>query len=90
MRSVGWLQFVCSHDMVYYCCSCGCCDVGSVFLCYRCGCLVVFVGTSGVVVGIVDCLFWVVAMVREGVIVCSMLCVWVSGVGYGIAVVCVG
>jgi hypothetical protein len=51
---------------------------------------VVFVGTSGVVVGIVDCLFCVVAMVREGVIVCSMLCVWATGVGFGIAVVCVG
>jgi hypothetical protein len=51
---------------------------------------VVFVGTSGVVVGIVDCLFCVVAMVGEGVIVCSMLCVWATGIGFGIAVVCVG
>ena len=52
--------------------------------------MVVVVGISGVVVGIVDCLFGVVAMVGEGVIVCSMLCGWVTGVGFGIVVVCVG
>jgi hypothetical protein len=51
---------------------------------------VVVVDTSGMIVGIVDCLIGMVAIVGEVVVVCSTWCRWVSGVGTGFVVACVG
>jgi hypothetical protein len=70
MQSVGWVNVVRSCD-IEYCYCCGCFSVGSGCLYYRRSCLVVVVGTNGVMVGIVACLFGMVAMVGEGVVVCS-------------------
>ena len=89
MHVVGWVNVVRSCD-IEYCYCCGCCSVGSGCLYYRRSCLVVVVGTSGMIVGIVDCLFGMVAMVGEGVVVCSTWCRWVTGVGVGFVVACVG
>jgi hypothetical protein len=47
------------------------------------------VGIGGVVVGIVDCLREVVALVGVGESVWSTLCWWVISVGVGVVVVCV-
>jgi hypothetical protein len=86
-HSVGWVHYVRSCDTMYYFWS-GCCSVGSWCLYARCSCLFVAVGSGGVVVGIVDCLREVVALVGEGESVWSTLCCWVTSVGVGVVVVC--
>jgi hypothetical protein len=77
MHSGGLLQVVCSHV------------IGSWYLYKRCSLLLGVVGIGGVVVGIVDCLREVVALVGVGESVWSTLCWWVTGVGVGVVVVCV-
>jgi hypothetical protein len=89
MHVVSWVSVVLSCDSEY-CYYCGCCSVGSCYLYYWRSSLVVYVDTSGMIVGIVDCLFGMVAIVGEVVVVCSTWCRWVTGVGIGFVVACVG